>query len=194
MSNPLESIKLSQSLFQDVFFVANTQLTPYRKLRQIMLELNQLNDSIKRTEINLKRQAIKKTDLELQLRKPQSELTQNKALIELDLEELQLDESNTIRLLDDAKHRRDNFDLLKEQLLAEVPQEYWDSGFETQELAHWTKHFAKQLSISLLTGIPNAGLLEQISSLPTDMIKQVMIEAKVGSNEFRLLDQQTAEI
>ena len=69
MSNPMQSVKLGQSLFQDTFFVANSQLTPYRKLRQLELELNELDSSIKRANFQLRRQSIKKKELELKLRK-----------------------------------------------------------------------------------------------------------------------------
>lgn len=193
-TNPMQSVKLGQSLFQDTWFVANSALTPYRKLRQLELELSELNNSIKKTNIQIKRMNIKKADLERDLRKPQSELTQNKDLITLDLEELEIDMSNTLRLLSDAEDRRANFELMKEQLLAEVPQEYWDSGFENQELAHWTKHFAKQLSISMVTGVPNVSLIEQIASLPVEMTKQIMIEAKAGTAQFLLLDKSTTEV
>lgn len=181
-SNPLQSVKLGQSLFQDTFFVANEPLTPYRKLRQLELELNELDTAIKKTNIQLKRLAIHIRDLN-----PEDELEA------LDIEEKQITVEQTKRLLEDAIHRRDNFLLLRQQLLDAVPKEYWDQGFEQAEFEHWTKHFAKQLQISILTGVPNPALIERISSLPEDMIKQVMIEGKAEANKFLLLDQKTTE-
>lgn len=193
MSNPMQSVKLGQSLFQDTFFVANSQLTPYRKLRQLELELNELDSTIKRANFQLRRQDINKRELELKLRKPQSALFgENKELLEIDLEELELSIEQSKRLLEDAEHRRDNFLKIREQLLAEVPQEYWDQGFENAELENWTKHFSKQLQISILTGVPNPQLLEQISQLPENMVKQILIEGKSGAQKFMLLDQSTA--
>ena len=188
----MQSVKLGQSLFQDTFFVANSQLTPYRKLRQLELELNELDSSIKRANFQLRRQSIKKKELELKLRKPQSELSENKELLEIDLEELELSFEQSKRLLEDAEHRRDNFLKIREQLLDSVPQEYWDQGFENAELENWTKHFSKQLQISILTGVPNPQLLEQISQLPENMVKQILIEGKSGAQKFMLLDQSTA--
>lgn len=193
MSNPMQSVKLGQSLFQDTFFVANSALTPYRKLRQLELELNELDTSIKKSNFQLRRQDIKKREYERILRKPQSELTENKELVQIDLEELELGIQQTNRLLEDAQHRRDNFLKMREQLLNEVPQEYWDQGFENAELENWTKHFAKQLAISMVTGVPNVSLIEQMASLPVEMTKQIMIEAKAGSQQFLLLDKQTTE-
>ena len=191
MSNPMQSVKLGQSLFQDTFFVANSALTPYRKLRQLELELNELDTSIKKSNFQLRRQDIKKREYERILRKPQSELTENKELVQIDLEELELGIQQTNRLLEDAQHRRDNFLKMREQLLNEVPQEYWDQGFENAELENWTKHFAKQLAISMVTGVPNVSLIEQMASLPVEMTKQIMIEAKAGSQQFILLDKAT---
>ena len=193
MFNPMQSVKLGQSLFQDTFFVANSALTPYRKLRQLELELNELDTSIKKTGFNLRRQAINKAELERKLRKPQSEIAENKDLLQIDLEELELGLEQTKRLLQDAEDRKANFELMKEQLLAEIPQEYWDQGFENAELEQWTKHFAKQLSISMVTGVPNVSLIEQIASLPVEMTKQIMIEAKAGTAQFLLLDKSTTE-
>lgn len=192
MSNPLQSVKLGQSLFQDTFFVANAQLTPYRKLRQIELELNGIDDSIKRANFQLRRQDVMKRELELKLRKPQSEVIENKEILAIDLEELELSIEQTKRLLEDAEHRRDNFILLRQQLLESVPQEYWDQGFENAEAENWTKYFAKQLQISILTGVPNPQLLEQISSLPQDMVKQVLLEGKSQAQQFALIDQSTS--
>lgn len=189
----MQSVKLGQSLFQDTFFVANSALTPYRKLRQLELELNELDTSIKKSNFQLRRQDIKKREYERILRKPQSELTENKELVQIDLEELELGIQQTNRLLEDAQHRRDNFLKMREQLLNEVPQEYWDQGFENAELENWTKHFAKQLAISMVTGVPNVSLIEQMASLPVEMTKQIMIEAKAGSQQFLLLDKQTTE-
>ena len=186
-------LKLGQSAWQDVFFVVGSQLTPWRKLRQIELELNELNSSIKKTEFNLRRQAIKKTELELKLRKPQSELPENKELLQIDLEELELGLEQTNRLLKDAEARKANFELMKEQLLAETPKEYWLKSFEECEFEQWTKHFAKQLAISMVTGVPNVALIEQMASLPVEMTKQIMLEAKAGSQQFLLLDKQTTE-
>jgi hypothetical protein len=191
MSNPMQSVKLGQSLFQDTFFVANSQLTPYRKLRQLELELNELDTSIKKANFNLRRQDIKKREYERILRKPQAEVSENKELIQIDLEELELGIEQTKRLLEDAEHRRDNFLEIRNQLLSSVPQEYWDQGFENAELENWTKHFAKQLSISMVTGVPNVSLIEQMASLPVEMTKQIMLEAKAGSQQFLLLDKQT---
>jgi hypothetical protein len=193
MHNALKSIKYGQSLFQDTFFVANSQLTPYRKLRQLELELHELDTSIKKTNFNLRRQAIKKREYERILSKPQSEVTENKELVEIDLEELLLGIEQTQRLLEDAQHRRDNFLKIREQLLESVPPEYWEQGFENAELENWTKHFAKQLAISMVTGVPNVGLIEQMASLPVEMTKQIMLEAKAGSQQFLLLDKQTTE-
>ena len=192
MSNPMQSVKLGQSLFQDTFFVANAQLTPYRKLRQIELELNELDSSIKRANFQLRRQEVNKKDLERKLRHPQSQVSENKELLEIDLEELCFNIEQTKRLLEDAEHRRDNFILLREQLLNSVPQEYWDQGFENAELENWTKYFSKQLQISILTGVPNTQLLEQISQLPESMIKTILLEGKALAQGFALLDQSTA--
>ena len=193
MSNPMQSVKLGQSLFQDTFFVANSQLTPYRKLRQLELELNELDNAIKKSNFQLRRQDIKKREYERILRKPQAEVAENKELIQIDLEELELGIEQTKRLLEDAEHRRDNFLKIREQLLESVPPEYWDQGFENAELENWTKHFAKQLAISMVTGVPNVSLIEQIASLPVEMTKQIMLEAKAGSQQFLLLDKQTTE-
>lgn len=181
MSNPLQSVKLGQSLFQDTFFVANSQLTPYRKLRQLELELSELDVAIKKSQIQLKRQDI-----------ISKRMNPADPLQALDLEEIEIGREQTIRLLEDAKHRRENFLKIREQLLAETPQEYWDQGFENAELENWTKHFSKQLQISILTGVPNPQLLEQISTLPDNMVKQILIEGKSLAQGFALLDKSTA--
>lgn len=176
------NLKLGQSAFQDTFFVVGAQLTPYRQLRQIELELGELANSIKKTEINLKRQEIKLSKLNL-----------DDPLESLDAEELEIDKEQTLRLLKDAKAREANFQLMKQQLLENTPDEYWEKSFEECEFENWSKYFAKQLQISILTGVPNPQLIEQISTLPEQMVKQIMIEGKAQAQQFLLLDKSTTE-
>ena len=195
MSNPMQSVKLGQSLFQDTFFVANSQLTPYRKLRQLELEIHELDNAIKKANFNLRRQDIKKREYERDLKLPEAALPgyKSKELLQIDLEELELEIEQSKRLLQDAEDRRANFIKMKEQLIAEVPQEYWDQGFENAELENWTKQFAKQLAVSIIAGVPNTPLIEQLATLPADMTKQILLEAKLGANQFGLINQEVTK-
>lgn len=184
MSDPLQTVKLGQSLFQDTFFVYNSQLTPYRKLRQLELEIRELDTAIRKAKINQKR---------LQLREDELIAISDDPHNALDLEELQIEKEGVVRLLEDAEHRKANFEKMKEQLLTEVPKEYWDQGFENAEAENWIKHFAKQLAICRITGLPNAGLIDQLATLPVEMTAQILLESKVGAAQFAGLEDQTSK-
>lgn len=163
------AVTLGQSQFQDVMFVVGSQLTPYTQLRQIELELHSLNDSIKMHEFKTRRLNIKI-----------SKLNPNDELEAIDLEEAEWNKAHTVKLLEDAINRKSSFDLMKTQLLQNVPQEYWDQGYENAELDHWTKFVAKQIGLSKALGLPPpASAVEMLLQLP----EQAQYNALKLSNE-----------
>lgn len=163
-------VNLGQSQFQDTFFVAGAELTPYRRLRQIELELRSIEDALKRGSIAQRRLELKVSKLDPKV--PEQAL---------DIEEAEWDLQQQLQLIADAEGRKSNFLEMKRQLLQNVPQEYWDIGYENAELDHWVAHFSQQLALMRIAGQPNLQLMQQICLLPETAQHQVMqlTESKV---------------
>lgn len=170
MTDP--KVNLGQSLFQDTWFVANQQLTPYRQLRQIELEIKSIRDSIAKTDFSLRRDNIEYVRLVDKLNTTEDPL--EKELIKIDMDERNYNINSNKQLIDDAVMRMGNFESMKKQLLEVVPKEYWDAGFEQAESDYWKLYLAKQISLSQITGIPNGNVIEQLMMLPEQYVGEIL--------------------
>ena len=176
-------MNLGQSQFQDTFFVAGAQLTPFRQLRQIELELRSIEDSLKRGDIQRRRTVLKLSKL-------------NPSIPEeaLDTEEAEWDLQQQEQLIKDAEGRKANFLRLKEELLANVPAEYWEQGFESAECEHWVKYLTKQLTVSQILGVPDRQAMEQLMLMPQEAQDQVMIGVDKQSHQLQLRNQEVLQL
>lgn len=156
-------VNLGQSQFQDLFFVALQQSTPFRRLRQLELELDQINRAIRKAEFEEKKARVK-----IKLAKEKGD-----ELSLIEAEEMEWELKAGTQLVKDAKARYKFFKDLKRQLLNEVPKEYWDQGFEKAEAEYWVNYLTKQLIVTQLTGIPNTQVIDQLIALPEDLQKVV---------------------
>lgn len=172
-------MNLGQSTFQDTFFVAGAQLTPFRQLRQIELELRSVEDGLKRASINLRRTALKLAKLNPDI--PEEAL---------DIEEAQWDMLQQEQLLKDAESRRLNFLALRETCLASAPQDYWAAGFEAAELEHWTRYLTKALTTAQVLGMPDKNAMEQLLLMPEAAQDQIMIDVAKSTQALMLRNQE----
>lgn len=155
----MTSPNLGQSRFQDTHFVANAQLTPFRQLRQIELELRSINDAIHQAQINERK-------LNLKLKKLDPSIEED--LIEIDDATYQRKQQH--QLLQDAIGRKVNFEQMRDELLANIPKDYWDRGFEAAEAEHWPAYFAKQIGMAMAMGLaPPQNVIEQVLLLPVEL-------------------------
>ena len=173
-------MNLGQSLFQDTYFVAGAQLTPYRQLRQIELELRSIEDALVRSSLAARRLRLKISKLDPAI--PEDAL---------DIEEAEWDLAQQVQLQRDAEARRQNFMHLKSTLLKNTPNEYWDAGYEAAEEQHWLMHFSKQLALENLTpGTASKHTIEQVMLLPQNLQQQIAASAK---EQFLLLSGSAAK-
>lgn len=178
--NNLPKTNLGQSTFQDTWFVAGAQLTPFRALRQLQLQINEIESSLKKADINKRRTLLKISKLNPDV--PEEAL---------DIEELSFDLEGQAQLIADASNRLANFQSLIPTIIGLADQEYWDAGFESAEQNHWVTYFAKQLSISKMTGIPDKQLVEQMMLLPDSMIQDVIKISADQSTRFMIANGAT---
>lgn len=163
-----EQQHFGQTEFQNKYYVVNSQVTPYRQIRQAMMEIQGRTNSLSKSTIQLKRCmndiARVKHDMNDPLR---DEFEKQDKQYELEL--LYLDRQIWINKIKQCKEELDGlFNIIKEKAGTEDPVEITnileDKALEEQEEhKYWIARMGKQSAIDLLTtGRVQAGNLESI--------------------------------
>lgn len=155
----------SMSDFQSRYFVVNSQVTDYRRVRQALMEIEtriaakkQIIRDCKRSEIKLK---IKQRDLESE----SGDL--EKELILLDIDQLQYDISVYTKKLRVVEEELDEFTKLVLELVPTLEElEKYKEHNEDLEREYWIYRMAKQASVDMVTtGRIGAGNLDSIAMM-----------------------------
>jgi hypothetical protein len=168
--------------FKMKYFQAEDQLTPFHKLRQLLLELRAQEESIEGIEY-----VLKKLSTELRI----VQLKKERAADELEKTEWELREIEIKRDLDQAKRRvAHNYierhiylDLIKDFLESDEGKsedgksllEAFNTPLEDEyEKKYWVVRFAKQAAMDLLAyNSISAGNMSAITTLPQDLQNEV---------------------
>lgn len=155
----------SMSDFQSRYFVVNSQVTDYRKVRQALLEIEtriaarkQIDRDNKKTEINLK---IKQRDLQFETRELEKEL------VLVDIDQLEYDLSvykSKVRVVDEEI---EEFSKLVLEIVSSVEElETYKQHNEELEREYWIHRMAKQAGVDMVTtGRIGAGNLDSIAMM-----------------------------
>lgn len=155
----------SMSDFQSRYFVVNSQVTDYRRVRQALLEIEtriaakkQIIRDSKRSEVKLK---IKERDLAFE----EGEL--EKELILLDIDQLQYDISVYIKKLRVVEEELDEFAKIVVEIVPTLEElESYKKHNEELEREYWIYRMAKQASVDMVTtGRIGAGNLDSIAMM-----------------------------
>ena len=155
----------SMSDFQSRYFVVNSQVTDYRRVRQALLEIEtriaarkQIIRDSKRTEINIK---IKERELSQETRELEREL------ILLDIDQLNYDLSVYTKRLRVAEEELDEFAKLVMEIVPSVEElQTYTQHNEELEREYWIYRMAKQASVDMVTtGRIGAGNLDSIAMM-----------------------------
>ncbi len=155
------AVPFGQSAFQNVY-LADDADTPERKLRYVLLQLDQRLSALKANEFARRR-------LDVKLRRVQLKLADAEGL---DREELQIDadelEHGVVRqakLIEDCEIEIKTFEAMLEQLLRELP-EINRERFEQAERGYWTQRFIakarREVALLGAPGLDTLGVLEQL--------------------------------
>lgn len=155
----------SMSDFQSRYFVVNSQVTDYRRVRQALLEIETriaaekqiLRDS-KRTEIE---KQIKLRDLELETRALEREI------ILLDIDQLEYDLSVYEKKIRVVREELDEFAKLVMEIVPTVTElETYKDHNEELEREYWIHRMGKQATVDMVTtGRIGAGNLDSIAMM-----------------------------
>jgi hypothetical protein len=155
----------SMSDFQSRYFVVNSQVTDYRRVRQALLEIEtriaakkQIVRDSKRSEVKLK---IKERELVNQVDDLEKEL------ILLDIDQLQYDISVYAKKLRVVEEEINEFVKLVLELVPSVADlETYKEHNEELEREYWIYRMAKQASVDMVTtGRIGAGNLDSIAMM-----------------------------
>ncbi len=155
----------SMSDFQSRYFVVNSQVTDYRRVRQALLEIEtriaakkQIIRDCKRSEVKLK---IKERDLADETNDLEREL------ILLDMDQLQYDISVYTKKLRVVEEELDGFAKLVMEIVPTLEDlETYKEHNEDLEREYWIYRMAKQASVDMVTtGRIGAGNLDSIAMM-----------------------------
>lgn len=181
--------------FKMKYFQAEDQLTPFHKLRQLLLELRACEESVEGIEYVLKKLPTEIEIVKIKIQRSDDDL--EKKELELKLIELERD-------LDQAKRRSAHnyierhhyLDLIKEY--DENPENRTPDGkslltvFNTPledeyEKQYWTVRFAKQASMDMFSyGQISAGNLSAITTLPDELQDEIFKIAHHYTEQMKL--------
>jgi hypothetical protein len=155
----------SMSDFQSRYFVVNSQVTDYRKVRQALLEIEtrvaarkQIDRENRRTEINLK---IKQRDLQSETRELEREL------VLVDIDQLEYDLSVYKSKVRVVNEEIEEFSKLVLEIVSSVEElETYKQHNEELEREYWVHRMAKQAGVDMVTtGRIGAGNLDSIAMM-----------------------------
>jgi hypothetical protein len=158
----------AMSEFQSKYFVVNSQVTDYRRVRQALLEIETRIGGRKQIERNMWR-----TSVELKIKQEEYNNEPHplkKELISVDMDQLNYDLSVYEKKLANIKEELDTFCEIVKNLVPDVPSL---EEFKTQnpelERDYWVTRMAKQAAMDLLTiGRISQGNMDSIVMMPLD--------------------------
>lgn len=155
----------SMSDFQSRYFVVNSQVTDYRRVRQALLEIETRIAAKKQIVRDSKRSEVKLKIKERELVNQADDL--EKELILLDIDQLQYDISVYAKKLRVVEEEINEFVKLVLELVPSVADlETYKEHNEELEREYWIYRMAKQASVDMVTtGRIGAGNLDSIAMM-----------------------------
>lgn len=160
-----------QSKFQNEYFVSGSQITPYKKVQQSLLELQIRKHGKIELEYKLKKATIQKKKIERDLQHAKDEL---------DIELLQVELDKTIFDISLYEKKQETYDreisefcdLIREHIDPSKNIQFYLSTDEEEERKYWITRMAKQAAVDLhCYGRIGSGNLDSIINMsPEDQV------------------------
>lgn len=177
----------NQSEYQNKHFVTASQLTPYRMLKQCMLEIESRHHSWYNVKNKHKRKLV-----EIQMAKRELENTRDpltKQLIEIDIEDMENDCRIWERKLMQAEDEMMGF-IQQVKQIAGDDEEMLNKAFtydEEEERQYWVTRMAKQAAMDMVSyGRIGSGNMDSIAMMPEE--DQIMTLATTLQYNERLMN------
>ena len=165
---------LGMSDFQSRYFVVNSQVTDYRRVRQAMIELDTRIGMKKQIDRERKKRQIQRQMILRDIENEKDDL--KKQMLQVDLEQADWD-----ILMYDKKERMcqneiDNFIRMIRDLVPNIDElKNYAKHDELQERNYWITRMAKQASLDINTiGRISQGNMDSILMMPMEDVKQTL--------------------
>jgi hypothetical protein len=184
----------SMSDFQSRYFVVNSQVTNYRRVRQALLEIE--------TRISAKKQIIRnmgRSKIEIKIKERDliaEDKDLEKELILLDIDQLEYDISVYEKKLRVVEEEIDEFSKLVMEIVPNIDElEKYKVHNEELEREYWINRMGKQACVDMVTtGRIGAGNLDSIAMMsPEDQISTIgsaLINSKKLTSGITLIEKE----
>jgi len=165
---------LGMSDFQSRYFVVNSQVTDYRRVRQALIEIDTRIGMQKQIERNRKKRIIEKQMIQRDIDNELDEL--KKQLLQIDLEQADWDIHMYDKKEKMCQNELNNFVKVVNDLVPdiEILKTYKEHN-EGEERRYWITRMAKQAAMDLNTiGRISQGNMDSILMMPLDDVKETL--------------------
>jgi hypothetical protein len=171
----------SMSDFQSRYFVVNSQVTNYRRVRQALLEIETRIAAKKQIERNVRKTETEKKILQRSLAAEQDEL--QRELIEIDIDQCDYDLSVYAKKYKVCLEELESFAGIICDVVPDIETlETYKKHNEVEERNYWIARMAKQATMDLMmTGRIGQGNLDSIAMMPV-LDQQETIKAALMYN------------
>lgn len=163
-----------QSKYQNENFVTGTQITPFKRVQQALLELQSRDNTRVELQYRLDKNAIDLKKLNRQLKLATDPL--DKEMVEIEINKALYDRSIWEQKVKVCKREIENFTLqLEEQVDKSKGVEYYLDTNEEEDKKYWISRMAKQAACDMISfGHVGTGNMDSIMNLPPDDQVQVL--------------------
>lgn len=168
--------------YQCEHFVADSQLTPWRKARQALLELETRYHAYVEIKHSLKKAKVQKKIFQRDYDNESDELT--KELIAVDLSKIDYDITIWKRKYYQSQKEMQIFlDIVKKYVKSEEDIKYFTDFNDDEERAYWIARMGKQAAMDIISyGRIGSGNMESISMMPEkDQVQALQIAVRFSN-------------
>ena len=196
-----QSYKLEggQTKYQNQNFVVGTQITPFKKVQQALLELQSRDNTRVELQYRLDKNAIDIKKLNRQLKLATDPL--DKEMIEVEIEKAHYDRTIWEQKVTVCKREIANFTgQLEEMVDKSKGIEYYLDTNEEEDKKYWISRMAKQAACDMISfGHVGTGNMDSIMNLPPDDQIQVLSgavhhSALIGAGVEKMRQQMSGSV
>jgi hypothetical protein len=155
--------------FQATHFVAGSQITPWRMVRQALSELDTRHQAYHDVSISLRKSAVKMQKFKYDLEHASTEV--EREIQQINIDDAQYDIQVWERKLEHAKFEIDLYlEIINRYVTDEKPIEYYIEENIEEEESYWIMRMAKQASMDMIaSGRIGVGNMDSIAMMPEEV-------------------------
>ena len=155
--------------FQATHFVAGSQITPWRMVRQALSELDTRHQAYHDISISLRKSAVKMAKFKHDLANAKNDI--EREIQQINIDDAQYDIQVWERKLEHAKFEIDLYlEIINRFVTPETPIEYYIEENKEEEENYWVMRMAKQASMDMIaSGRIGVGNMDSIAMMPEDI-------------------------